>query len=1033
MDEVAPGFTPSSGIRTEPSVDGQPRGMGSGSPSVGPVLVQQKVMPPGLPKAVIARPRLHALYAELLNDHEALAVFAAAGSGKTVQAQLFADYRDSPLAWLTLDAGDRSPSRMLCYLAAALAPHVPGAQRALDRAFGQGAVLEEAAAVLAEEIEVPGLLVVIDQCETIADSAQSCSVLETFLNYLPAGSRAIVLSRTELPFSLGRLLLHGRVGRITDEDLGLTAEEAEQLVRARGEDLTEVDARWRAARGWVAGVAFGGAPRGGSRILSRDFDAYLGSEILDQLPPEERQFLLDTSILDAVSLRAAMALCGPGARSTWRRVALRHLPTTTSADWTIVYHPCFRDYLREQLALDDPDRLHRLRRRYADLLIESGQDEEAVELLLSLRQFEDALGPAERASRTVTDRGDWETLLRWIDPFTVEHVRSRPGLLAAQLKALRGARRLAEARALTRELEACGRLDAVIAAEPGVVAHIAWSMLWKPAEAMELLDRYDGGPEGAGVRYLLETTTLHEPAAAPPGGLCAETERVVSWGLMVQGRLAQLVAMLPDEEQWPPRSPYTTPHPLLGLVWRGELIRARELFDQVAEHIKQQVHTDFWDHVEAWLLLSEGDARRALGAAERSVLHSRRTGFGFEPVFQIAQAQALLALGRVDDAMEVLRRSIRASENAGLVAYVEWGEAFLGRALLLQDDNKGALELLSRAVTGMCRAERRLFLPMAAVYLAEAERRLGHLEPADAAADLAYDAAVKLGAFPVLQRALDDCPAVLRRQLTRDRAAAWRRIGCPEPIDGRGSRVRIAGPAVSVEVNPFAPAPDIVIDGRPGEVRRVKLLELASLLSLHPGGLSRERMQESLFPDSDQRRGGNHFRQVVHQLRKLTGVTLQRLANGHVSWSDGFDVEARDVRFERSWDESRAVAGPDRLERIRVALALATGPYLPASNLEWVGDRRFHLELLQEEAQNEAARLSLELGDLPYARACAESVIERNPSSDEAYRVIIEVELAIGTEAAAHAAYRRGVQARRDIGLEPDPVAAALLQPRATR
>ncbi len=59
-------------------------------------------------------------------EHEALVVFATAGSGKTIQAQMFASREKWPLAWLTLDGADRSPSRMLSYLARALRPHVAG-------------------------------------------------------------------------------------------------------------------------------------------------------------------------------------------------------------------------------------------------------------------------------------------------------------------------------------------------------------------------------------------------------------------------------------------------------------------------------------------------------------------------------------------------------------------------------------------------------------------------------------------------------------------------------------------------------------------------------------------------------------------------------------------------------------------------------------------------------------------------------------------------------------------------------------------
>ena len=172
---------------------------------------------------------LNRLYADLLEQHETLAVFAVAGFlGKTVQAQLFASEERWALAWLTLSHGDRSTSRMLSYLAATLERHVPAAPQVLEAAFKDTSTPEEAAAILAESVDVPSLLLVIDHCESIADAYVSCAALETFLDYLPPGVRTMLLSRSELQFSLGRLLLQGRAGRIMGSDLALTFEEAEK-------------------------------------------------------------------------------------------------------------------------------------------------------------------------------------------------------------------------------------------------------------------------------------------------------------------------------------------------------------------------------------------------------------------------------------------------------------------------------------------------------------------------------------------------------------------------------------------------------------------------------------------------------------------------------------------------------------------------------------------------------------------------------------------------------------------------------------
>ncbi len=486
-----------------------------------PSMVRQKVVPPGLPATAIARPRLDGLYARLLDEHEALAVFATAGSGKTVQAQMFASRENWPLAWLTLDEADRSPSRMLSYLARALRPHVADIEAVIESAFANEPMPEVVAALMAEAIQAPRLLIVFDQCEAIADSSPSCSALETFIEYLPSGARALLLSRREMKFSVGRLLLHGRVGRITDADLAVTADEAELFLKARDHD-TDVNDCLERTRGWVAAVAFGGSGRADGHDPDRDFGSYIAAEVFDVLDADERSFLLDTSILDAVSVRGAVALCGPEAAVIWHKVRMRYLPATTSTDGNIVYHSCFQHFLREQLERTDPRRLTLLRHAQAEFLCETAHYEEAAELLLELGDLDGALPAIERACGHVLDRCDWDTLLRWSDTLGHERLHRSTALLAAVIPALRSARRISQAQAVIRELHTDGRLADVLAFDDRVITHVAWSMLWQPREGLDLLDRYDAARSAAGARYMLEVTSERIPS----------THRVASGGPM---------------------------------------------------------------------------------------------------------------------------------------------------------------------------------------------------------------------------------------------------------------------------------------------------------------------------------------------------------------------------------------------------------------------------------------------------------------------------------------------------------------------
>ena len=979
------------------------------------ILLNQKVIPPGLPARTVLRPRLNAQYSSLLESHETLAVFATAGSGKTVQAQLFATATDWPVAWITLDSADRLPSRLLTYLVAALRPHVQGIDGVRVSGFDKAAVPVDWAAAVAESIGSRKVLIVFDQCEAIMDSPEACSVVEAFLGYLPPNSRAMLLGRDEGQLSVSRLVLTGRVARVTDEELALTYEEAEALLATRSEATDDLRGLWDLSGGWVAGVAFGASRQGRRTFEDRDFRGFVEQEIYARLPTEEQRFLLETSILEAVSLDVAAELCGPAARAIWDSLASRHLPATTSSGQTIRFHPCFRSFLQSKLELEDPERMADLRGRHAELLLTSGHAEEAVELLLELGCRERALEVAALAAEQLLQRQDWVTWLRWAEAIGTDRVEADLRLVPAHIMSLRGARRLQEVRALVGRLEESGQLDAVLAADDRVLTHLAWSMAWTPDRALDLLDRY-GSIRSSGARYFFNVMTSRDPVAPVHGASWSESDRMVSWALMVQGRLDELVEMLPAEGAWPPRSPYTTPHPLIGLVWRGDFSRARDLLDQVPEEFRLRVHTDMWDFVEAWLLLAEGNPGLALVSADRAISNSRDTGYGYEPVFQIVEAAALIQLGRLAQAIEVLQQSISITECTGVRAPCEWGRSMLGCAYLLRGEPQLAAAELRPVVAEMRHARRLLMLPMAAVYLAEACERLGDLDGADEAASLALAASEEMKAFWALNRALEDFPSVRHRQLWRHpEAVEWRRVGTPSTP----SRLSAPGRAIPVEVHPFGFQPDIFVAGESVGLRRTKVLELLCFLIHHPSGVTRESLQLQLFPDSDRRRASNHFRQVVHQLRKATGITLTRLPNAY-RVSDDYVFEATDIRLEQELAAARTATDDDRVQRLRASLDRIDGPYLANSELEWVNQRRYELDVLIVEAEIEVMNHLLEQGDVASAQERAELLIARDPYCDEAYRVLIQAHLKAGSNTAARGAYRRACEAMKEIGLTPD-------------
>jgi LuxR family maltose regulon positive regulatory protein len=209
-------------------------------------------------------------FTALLEEHETIAVFAAAGSGKTVQTRMFAARYGWPLAWVTLDAGDRSPSRLMIYLAEALSEVNPEAPTMVNAWLEGGFPAAEVAAMLAESIADRSLLLVVDDCEWLVGGDDALTVLGVFLDYLPPSVRTIIVSREDLDGPIGRMMLQGRIGRMSGEDLALTLGEARTLLAAHGQGDRDPAPLMAATQGWIAAVAGERAGLAGRLRLARD-------------------------------------------------------------------------------------------------------------------------------------------------------------------------------------------------------------------------------------------------------------------------------------------------------------------------------------------------------------------------------------------------------------------------------------------------------------------------------------------------------------------------------------------------------------------------------------------------------------------------------------------------------------------------------------------------------------------------------------------------------------------------------------------
>ena len=177
---------------------------------------------------------------------------------------------------------------------------------------------------------------------------------------------------------LHRYRLAGQLTEIRASDLAFTIAEAGLLLAQHGSMLTadSLESLTRRTEGWAAGlrmaaISLGTHPDPGQfvkELIAEDsaLIGYLVDEVLNVQPPEVREVLLSTSILELVSADAAVDLTGDerAAGILMALVRTNAFVQPIGSGW-YRYHTLFAEMLRLKLRHEYPDRVAALHQRAA--------------------------------------------------------------------------------------------------------------------------------------------------------------------------------------------------------------------------------------------------------------------------------------------------------------------------------------------------------------------------------------------------------------------------------------------------------------------------------------------------------------------------------------------------------------------------------------------------------------------------------------------------------------------------------------------
>jgi LuxR family maltose regulon positive regulatory protein len=481
-----------------------------------PLLKTKLYIPPVRPERV-PRPHLVSRLAAGLGQspygfaRKLTLISAPAGFGKTALLSewihTLGPHRDAPLrvAWVSLDKGDNDPVQFWTYVVAALQtiPHINGTELgqavlAMVRSTQPPPMETLLSGLINELVEITDpFVLILDDLHEITNP-QINDALAFLLENQPPQMHLLISSRADPPWPLARWRASDQVIELRTDDLRFTSREAAAFLNDVMElDLSAVDIAALDARteGWIAGLqlaalALQGTQSTGGRDARSFLKAFSGShrfvldylmeEVLDRQPGEIQEFLLRTSVLerltaplcDAVRFGEAKAPSSSSGTAVHSHSAAAHgrqdsqaildrleranlflVPLDDERRW-YRYHNLFADLLRSRLQQSHPEEELMLHLRASHWHEQNGHLAEAVEHALQIHDAKRVAHLIEGNGVAILERGEFTTLVGWLDALPEDIVRSHPWLCVAYAWVLVYAGQLDTAESYLRDAEA---------------------------------------------------------------------------------------------------------------------------------------------------------------------------------------------------------------------------------------------------------------------------------------------------------------------------------------------------------------------------------------------------------------------------------------------------------------------------------------------------------------------------------------------------------------------------------------------------
>lgn len=396
-----------------------------------PVYLRTKLQPPQLPKSLVLRDGLLRRMEEQ-REQPLSVLLAPAGSGKSTLMAQWALRCGVASAWLSLDAYDNDPARLLGYIVKAMQSIRPDfGERILEslRASPPPPLSYLLALLLHHlaELDEPFVLF-LDDYHTI-QTQELHDMMGSMLEHWPAQGHLCVGTREMLPWLKARWRLHYNILEVDSSVLSFDLQETQAFVHdVMNVSLAEEDLALlhQKTEGWVAGLQLAllshrfSTQQASLSILSlsqnQHIEQFLMEEVFLQLPKERQDFFLATAILPQFNPELCHAVSGVEScdrilEDLWRS-QLFVIALDASREW-FRYHHLWGEWLLQRLRREGFEQERDLHLRACQWWRDQGVWKEACVHCLQAQDYATLESLYREFHNEMIGSGEFFLLLEW--------------------------------------------------------------------------------------------------------------------------------------------------------------------------------------------------------------------------------------------------------------------------------------------------------------------------------------------------------------------------------------------------------------------------------------------------------------------------------------------------------------------------------------------------------------------------------------------------------------------------------------------